>query len=88
MEDLLRSAGFTEVRERDVTPSFTRTTRAFLETSERYREELAVEWGADKFAEGQRDRRATLALIAEGIIRRGMFTGRRPARRSRHPRGA
>ena len=77
MTDLLERAGFIDVRERDVTAAFARATRAYLETSERYGRELQSEWG-DKFAESQRDRRATLALVRDGVIRRGMFTGRRP----------
>ncbi len=78
MTDLVEAAGFVDVREKDVTPSFARTTRAYLETSDRYSKALRAEWGINKFAESQRDRRATLALIREGVVRRGMFTGRRP----------
>jgi hypothetical protein len=82
MMELFRTAGFGDVRERDVTPAFARTTRAYLDTSERYRTELQSEWGADKFSESQRDRRATLVLIREGVLRRAMFTGRRPKQRT------
>jgi hypothetical protein len=78
MMELFEAAGFSDVRERDVTAAFARTTRAYVETSERYAGELRSAWGVDKFAEYQRDRRATLALIREGILRRGLFTGRRP----------
>jgi len=78
MLELFETAGFIDVRERDVTAAFARTTRAYLETGERYAAELRSDWGAEKFAEQQRDRRATLALIRDGILRRGLFTGRRP----------
>lgn len=80
MTDLLESAGFVAVRERDATKPFARSTRAYLETSERHRRELAVEWGEKKFGESQRDRGATLALIEAGVLRRGLFTARRPRR--------
>lgn len=78
MTELFRKAGFVNIGERDVTAAFARSTRAYLETSEQYRRELSDSWGAEKFAESQRDRRATLALVKEGVLRRGLFTGRRP----------
>lgn len=78
MTEIFRAAGFVNVGERDVTAAFARSTRAYLETSEEYRRELADSWGAGKFAESQRDRRATLALVKEGVLWRGLFTGRRP----------
>ncbi len=78
ISDLLAAAGFAHVRQWDVTMAFARATQAYLETSERYRADLRTEWGADKFAESQRDRRATLTLIREGILRRGIFTAHRP----------
>ena len=80
MTDLLESAGFVAVRERDATKPFARSTRAYLETSERRSRELTVEWGEKKFSDSQRNRRATLALIGAGVLRRGLFTARRPRR--------
>ena len=77
MTELIVAAGFVDVRERDVTRAFARTTRAYLETSAHYGTALRRDWGDDKFEESQRDRAATLALINEGVLRRGVFVGRR-----------
>jgi cyclopropane fatty-acyl-phospholipid synthase-like methyltransferase len=77
MTELVWTAGFDAVRERDVTREFARTTRAYLETSAEHQEELSAVWGAEKFREWQRDRRATLELIEDGVIRRGLFTARK-----------
>jgi cyclopropane fatty-acyl-phospholipid synthase-like methyltransferase len=77
MTELVGAAGFDAVKERDVTREFARTTRAYLETSDEHRAELSAVWGAAKFREWQRDRRASLALIEEGVVRRGFFTARK-----------
>ncbi len=77
MPDLLNAAGFSDIRERDVTRDFARTTRAYLDTSARYREDLRRSWGVEAFEEAQHDRQATLMLIREGVLRRGLFTARR-----------
>jgi hypothetical protein len=77
--ELLDAAGFCDVHERDVTKAFARATRAYLETSARYATELRSEWGEAKFDEAQRDRATTLVLVRDGVLRRGMFTARRPS---------
>ena len=83
--ELLAAAGFAGIRERDVTAAFARTTHAYLHTSATYDRQLREEWGTQAFEESQRDRRATLALIEEGVLRRGLSTARRPPER-RWPR--
>jgi len=80
MADLLREAGFVDVREMDATPAFARTTRAFLETSRDFHPRLAREWGDEALAHSQRHWRKTLTVTEEGILRRGIFVGRRPRR--------
>jgi cyclopropane fatty-acyl-phospholipid synthase-like methyltransferase len=80
MTGLMNAAGFVAVKERDVTREFARTTRAYLETSARHETELSDVWGADRYRDWQHDRAATLALIEEGVVRRGLFTARRGAR--------
>ena len=82
MTDLLETAGFIDVHERDVTAAFARTTTAYLRTSAQYERALRRQWGDQRFDDGQRDRRGTLALIRDGIIRRGLFTATRPDRDS------
>jgi len=77
---LVESAGFVNVREKDVTREFARTTRAYLEMSAMYRDELRAQWGSARFVEWQRDREATLELTERGVVRRGLFTAARRER--------
>jgi cyclopropane fatty-acyl-phospholipid synthase-like methyltransferase len=79
MDDLLQSAGFVAVTERDVSREFARTTRTYFDVSARLEVQLREEWGDAKFEDRQRDRRDTLAFIEAGVVRRGMFTARKPA---------
>ena len=76
--DLLDAAGFVNVRELDVTKAFARTTRAYFDTSKMLREALRAEWGAKTFDERLQNQHSTLALIKRGVLRRGIFTARRP----------
>lgn len=78
--DLLRAAGFVDVREYDVTPAFERTTRAYLETSRQLHEQLLAEWGDASLAQSQDHWRKSLEVTEEGILCRGIFSARRPAR--------
>jgi cyclopropane fatty-acyl-phospholipid synthase-like methyltransferase len=79
MTDMLEHAGFVDIRERDVTTAFARSQRSYVETSAQYRDELRTHWGPQKYDEWQRSRRASLRLIDEGVLRRGIFTARRPS---------
>ena len=67
MLELLTTAGFADVRERDVTPAFARTTRAHIEAAGQYAEGLRDAWGPLRFAESLRGRRATLAQSLGGM---------------------
>ncbi len=78
--DLLRAAGFVDVRESDVTPAFARTTRAFLETSRDVYDTLRAEWGDAPLAQSLDHWRKTLVVTEEGSLRRGIFSARRPKR--------
>ena len=74
MVELCERAGFTAVREHDVTREFARTTRTFLELAERHEAALRAAWGDARFDESQSSRRATLQLVQEGAVRRAIFT--------------
>lgn len=76
--DLLRDAGFVDVREADVTRAFERTTRAFLETSSELYDQLLLEWGDEALGQSQTNWRKTLAVVEDGIVCRGIFSARRP----------
>ena len=79
MLELVQTAGFANARERDMTRAFGRTTQAYIDNSARYEDALREAWGSARYAEGMRTRHATLALIEEGIVRRALYTARRPA---------
>lgn len=78
MIELCERAGFVRVRERDLTADFMRTTRTYMEMAARYEDELRAAWGDARYEESQSSRRATLRLVSEGIVRRGLFVGVAP----------
>jgi hypothetical protein len=77
--DLVRSAGFEEVREVDVTAEFLATTKSWLEWRERYAAELRAADGDAAFEERQHDSRVQARAIEDGLLRRALFVARRPA---------
>jgi hypothetical protein len=74
---LLRSAGFGEITELDVTPAFRDTAAAWLAESEAHATELARLEPPGAFAQRQADRRAMLAAIDAGLLRRALLCARR-----------
>jgi hypothetical protein len=80
---LLASAGFADIDEIDVTAAFAVTARAWLRESEAHREELAALEPPGAFDERQRERRAQLAAIDDGLLRRGLLSAGRPFARRR-----
>lgn len=78
--ELLRDAGFVDVRHADVTGAFGRTTRAFLDTSREVHEQLRLEWGDEALDQSRSHWRKTLGVIEDGILCRGIFSARRPAK--------
>lgn len=77
--DLLRSAGFSDVSETDVTAEYLRVARSWGEGRERHAAELRQAEGEAQFAERQRGNRMARTAIEAGLIRRGLFVARRPA---------
>lgn len=76
--ELLTAAGFVAIRERDVTREFARTTRAYVDAVGAHEDALRREWGQDVFRQSSYERRATLGLIEQGILKRGLYVARRP----------
>jgi hypothetical protein len=74
---LLRSAGFLEVTEQDVAPAFRATAAAWLVDSESHANELARLEPPGAFGQRQADRRALLAAIDAGLLRRALLFARR-----------
>ena len=79
-DQLLRSAGFVDIHERNVTAEFAATARAWLTEREAHADELAALEQSD-FGQRQRDARKQLAAVEDGLLRRGLFSAMRPERR-------
>jgi hypothetical protein len=74
---LLRSSGFVDVTELDVTPAFRTTAAAWLAETEAHAKELAMLEPPGAFQQRQTDRRAMLAGIDAGLLRRALVFARR-----------
>ena len=79
-QGLLRSAGFTNVRETDVTAEYERVQRALYEANARHARTLRRSQGAAAFDDRQANRRRTLENINGGVLRRSLFVAERPGR--------
>ena len=79
---LLASAGFVDIDERDVTAEFAVTARAWLTEWEAQADVLAPLEPPGGFDERQRERRAQLTAVEDGLLRRGLFAAMRPGRLS------
>ena len=75
---LLASAGFTDIGERDFTAAFAATTRAWMEQWDARRADVVALFGATVVDDRQRERRAQLRAIEEGILCRSFFLATRP----------
>lgn len=75
---LLRSAGFVDVEEHDLTPDYLTTATRKLEVTEQFAQHLIQMLGRDDFDEMQAERRLAVAAIADGLLRRSLFIARRP----------
>ena len=75
--ELLRSAGFDDIVELDLTEEFLRVARAWGEARRRHAEALKAAEGAD-FDVRMRDNRTRVRAIEAGLQRRSLFVARRP----------
>jgi hypothetical protein len=80
---MLQRAGCAVVVARDVTEDFLATARAWLGASEAHAAELAALEPPGGFEERQADRRAVVAAIEDGLLRRTLYVA---VRRERLPR--
>ena len=74
---LLRSAGFRDITESDVTDAFRATAVAWLVESEAHAGELARLEPPGAFEQRQAERRTMLAGIDAGLLRRARILARR-----------
>lgn len=70
---MLRSAGFGDVEETDLTGEFRETTRAWHTARARHEEQLRFEWGDEVYEERQADSLAQLEAIDSGLLQRALF---------------
>ena len=77
---LLRSAGFVDIEEHDLTPAYLATARRKLSEEERLADGMVEMLGPEEFAETQARRRRAVGAIADGFLRRSRFVARRPGR--------
>lgn len=75
---LADSAGFVDVDELDVTTAFADTARAWIQGRAAHSEVLASLEGLGVFDQRQRDSRALLAAIEDGLLRRSILSAVRP----------
>jgi hypothetical protein len=74
---LLRAAGFQDITELDVTAAFRATAAAWLAETDAHADQLAQLEPPGAFAQRQADRRAMLAAIDGGLLRRALVFARR-----------
>lgn len=77
---LLRSAGFVEIDEDDLTPAYLATARTKLAVADELADGMADMLGRQEFDDMQAKRRLAVSAIADGLLRRSRFTARRPHR--------
>ncbi len=71
--DLIASSGLRLIVQRDLTPQFLRTARAWYEGRRRFEAELRQADGDAVFEERQRDAVAQISAIEAGLLRRALF---------------
>jgi cyclopropane fatty-acyl-phospholipid synthase-like methyltransferase len=75
---LIARAGFTGIAQIDVTRDYATTQRAWYEANDRRAEAIRRLTSDAEFAQAQADRRLATDAIAEGLLRRSLFTAIRP----------
>ena len=76
--ELLERAGFTAIEEVDRTADFAAVARAWIEQWDRHHDDLVALLGAAAVEQRQQERRAQLAAIEDGLLRRTLFSATRP----------
>jgi hypothetical protein len=79
-DSMLRNAGFDVLVERDLTDASLDTARAWLHESDDLADELTRLEPAGGFDERQEDRRAMIAAIENGLLRRSQFVAAKRGR--------
>ena len=75
---LLRSSGFVDVTERDVTDEYLRFQRELIEANDRHADAILRSIGPAAFDQRQAERQGSLSAIKAGLLRRSLFVADRP----------
>ena len=76
--DMLAAAGFTAIKEDDVTEEYRVTSARWQDVSLTLGDELKAALGADRFEEKRENRARSLAAIEVGALGRRFYTARLP----------
>lgn len=76
--NLLRSAGFRQIRHTDVTVGYRSTQQAWIDSMNGHSSALAAAIGRQPFEQRLADRAAALAAIDAGLLRRSHYAATRP----------
>jgi SAM-dependent methyltransferase len=77
---LLRSAGYVDIVEHDLTPAYLATARTKLAVADQFADGTADMLGRQEFDDMQAKRRLAVRAIADGLLRRSRFVARCPSR--------
>jgi hypothetical protein len=77
---MLQSAGFTSIREHDVTPEFLRIAQAWVAANQRHARAMRAWQGAVDFEQSVAEPRDGVAAIEAGLRRRMIYVATRPMR--------
>ena len=75
---LLEAAGFDEITETDYSDEFVTVTQGWIDQWDLHRSAMEAIWGVDRVKDRQRGRRGYLRTVRAGLMRRSLFTARRP----------
>jgi cyclopropane fatty-acyl-phospholipid synthase-like methyltransferase len=78
---LLRTAGFVDVEERDLTVDYLATASGKLKVAEEFAADMVEMLGREEYERMQAERRLAISAIEAGLLRRSLFIARRPQRR-------
>jgi hypothetical protein len=77
--EMMRRAGYVDVAVVDQTEQFRTTASAWIREWDSHRDELVALYGEADFDTRQQERTVQLQAIDDGLLRRSLAFGRRPA---------
>jgi len=78
-DELMRRAGFVDVEVIDQTEGFRATAAAWISEWSQHQDALVALYGLADFETRQQERSVQLSAVEDGLLRRSLVVGRRPA---------